>query len=156
MLRRQRRRPFARTGRRVDTRPATPIMGAGTPACLLNQKGKPQGGHPCPPTFRVIETFWGSGGGESPLGGAHQRREGGSIAHGEVRQHLAVNLDAGLRQPVDKAAIGQALSAGSGIDTLDPEAAELPLAVPPVGVGVAQRVEDRLVGLRNRRCRTPL
>ena len=62
--------------------------------------------------------------------------------HGQVGQHLAVDLDAGQAQPVDEAAVGQRLvmAAHCGINPLDPQRTEVALAV----LAVAGRI---LVGL---------
>src|SRR5690606_4047162 len=59
---------------------------------------------------------------------------------------LAIDLDARLVQAVDEAAIGQAVLAGSRVDALDPQGAEIALAVLAVAVGVLQRLFDRLLG----------
>src|SRR5690606_7498803 len=64
----------------------------------------------------------------------------------EIRQHLAVDLDAGLVEAVDEAAIGQAVLADSGVDALDPERAEIALAILAVAIGILQRLLDSLLG----------
>ena len=50
----------------------------------------------------------------------HDLRKARRIVIGDRRQHLAVDLDACLVQPVDKAAIGQAMFPHRRVDALDP------------------------------------
>jgi hypothetical protein len=66
--------------------------------------------------------------------------------HGDVREHLAVDLDAGLVQTVDDAAVRQPIQARRGIDTRDPQGAEFALVLPPVAVGVLSGLDDGLLG----------
>src|SRR5690606_28103301 len=63
-----------------------------------------------------------------------------------VRQHLAVQGDAGLHQAVDEAAVAHAVDAGRGVDARDPQGAELALLLLAADVGVLQRLRDRLLG----------
>jgi hypothetical protein len=84
--------------------------------------------------------------GERLLGLGDQRSECLRLVDRHVGQHLAVDLDAGLVQAVDQAAIGQAVLAGGGVDALDPERAEIALADLAVAIGVLQRLLDRLLG----------
>jgi hypothetical protein len=65
---------------------------------------------------------------------------------GHVGQHLAIDLDAGLAETVDQAAIGQAVLSRGGVDTLDPQRAEIALADLAVAIGILQRLLDRLLG----------
>src|ERR1700749_910908 len=65
---------------------------------------------------------------------------------GEVRQHLAVDVDPGLREPADKSAVGQAVFAATGVDALDPERAEIALLLLAADVVVLQRTIDRGIG----------
>ena len=53
-----------------------------------------------------------------------QRLERSRLADGELGQDLAVDLDPGLAEAVDKSAIGQAVLAHGGVDALDPQGAE--------------------------------
>ena len=79
-----------------------------------------------PSTLR-LDLRRAQGGGQLRLGlladGAKCRR----VVHGEVGEDLAVDLDAGLVQPVDHAAVGQAVHAGRGVDARDPQRAEVAL-----------------------------
>src|SRR5829696_3336378 len=67
------------------------------------------------------------------------------VAHGDVREHLAVDLDPGLAEAVDELGVAHSLTPGSGIDADDPELAHLPLADPAVAVGVLARAHELLV-----------
>src|SRR3979409_2479245 len=67
------------------------------------------------------------------------------VADGDVGQHLAVELDLGQLQAVHQLAVAHALLAGGGVDALDPQAAELALAVLAVAVGVGARLEQLLL-----------
>jgi len=60
------------------------------------------------------------GGSESGLRLLDESGKGLWLAHGEIGQNLAVDLDTGLVEPVDKSGIGQPEIAGRGIDALDP------------------------------------
>src|SRR6185312_645694 len=91
----------------------------------------------------VLEVF------ERDLGLRHEGRKSLRLVDGHVGQHLAVDLDAGLVEAVDEAAIAQAVLAGGGVDALDPERAERALADLAVAIGVLQRLLDRLLGDAN-------
>jgi hypothetical protein len=71
------------------------------------------------------------------------------LAHGEVGEDLAVDLDAGLAQAVHEArvaGVAQALLARGGVDAADPQAPEVVLLVAAVAVLVVGGVEQRLLG----------
>ena len=63
-----------------------------------------------------------------------------------VRQHLTVNFDASQVQAVDELAVGQFVHACCGIDTLNPQRAELALALATVAIGILTRLYYRLLG----------
>src|SRR5262249_38068865 len=75
---------------------------------------------------------------QSLLGDANQVREGGGIRHGEGRQHLAVDLVAGLLQAVHQAAVRDGVLPRRGVDAYDPQAPEVALARLAVPVGVLE------------------
>ena len=75
-----------------------------------------------------------------------QRAEGGGVVNRQVRQHLAVHLDAGLVQAVHEHAVRQAALACTGVDAHDPQRAELALALTAVAVGVLTGLDDGLIG----------
>src|SRR5215212_3649566 len=84
--------------------------------------------------------------GQGSLGALHIGREGGRLVDGHLGQDLAVDLDPGLAETVDKSRIGQAVLAHRRVEPLDPERAEGALLVLAVAVGVLQALLDRLLG----------
>src|SRR6476620_6383182 len=79
-------------------------------------------------------------------GGLGKSGEGLGIAHGDVGQDLAVELDAGQLQAVHELAVAEAVLAGRRVDARDPEAAEVALAVAPIAVRVGVRLHQRFLG----------
>src|SRR3954463_14018548 len=79
-------------------------------------------------------------------GASGKTSEGLGVADGDVGEHLAVELDLGQAQPVHQLAVAHALLAGGGVDALDPQAAELALAVLAVAVRVRAGLEQLLLG----------
>ena len=73
-----------------------------------------------------------------------QRLERLRLVHCEIGEDFAVDLDAGLVQPVDKSAVGQADLASGGIDALNPQGAEIALSVLAVAIGILAGLLDRL------------
>ena len=73
------------------------------------------------------------------LGLLGDRLERRRLGDREIRQHLAVDRDARLREAVDKDAVGHAERTNRGIDALDPERAERAL----LALAVAERVLRR-------------
>src|SRR2546430_10202395 len=59
---------------------------------------------------------------------------------------ISVDFDTGLVQAVDDAAVGKSVQARRGVDTRDPQCAELTLVLPPVAVGVLACLDDGLLG----------
>src|SRR3954469_10203689 len=57
------------------------------------------------------------------------------VAHGDVSQHLAVQLDTGQLETVHELRVAHAVELGGGIDAGDPQATEVALAVAAVTVG---------------------
>src|SRR5690625_1325656 len=68
------------------------------------------------------------------------------VVHGQVGQHTTINLDAGLVQAVDQAAVAQVELARGRVDAHDPQAAELALLLLAADVGVLVGLDDRLLG----------
>src|SRR4029078_6454138 len=66
------------------------------------------------------------------------------LPHGEIAPDLAVDLNTGLVEPVDKSGIGQPGFAGRSIDALDPQRAEGPLLAAAVAVLILAGLLDRL------------
>src|SRR4051812_11643575 len=80
------------------------------------------------------------------LGLADQLREGRRLLAGQVREHLAVDLDAGLLDAVHELRVGETVLTHAGIDALDPQAAEIAL----LGAAVAIRILQALLDLFDR------
>ena len=59
------------------------------------------------------------------------------VVEGEVGKDLAVDFDAGFRQLVDKLAVVHIVLAHGGVDTHNPQAAELALLVSSVAIRVS-------------------
>src|SRR5436305_1713263 len=68
------------------------------------------------------------------------------VAHGDVGQHLAVQLDARGAQAVHELRIAHSVLAGRRVDARDPQATEVALAVAAIAVGVGLGLEQRLLG----------
>src|SRR5690606_27059099 len=68
------------------------------------------------------------------------------VVHGQVGQHFAVQADFSLAQTGDQTAVAQAVGAAGGVDTGNPQRAELALALAAVTVGILARLDDRLLG----------
>ncbi len=79
------------------------------------------------------------------LGQVNDLRKGGAIVDGQFGQHLPVDDNARFLQPVHQLAVGDAIQAGGGVDSGDPQLAEVPPAQPPVNVGIMQRLHHLLV-----------
>ena len=62
--------------------------------------------------------------------------EGLGIVHSEVGKHLAVELDVVLVKFAHKDGVRDTVDAATGVDTVDPQRAELALLVLSVAVGV--------------------
>ena len=68
----------------------------------------------------------------------HDGLEGIVVVHGEVGEGLAVDGDACLVDGTHQLAVRHAFHAGSGVDTLNPESAEIALLGPSVTVSVGK------------------
>src|ERR1700733_15144159 len=75
-----------------------------------------------------------------------QGAEGGSVAIGQIRKKLAIQLTSSLLQSVHETAVGNIGGAAGGSDAHDPQAAEIALLEAPAFVAVAQRLLYRLLG----------
>src|SRR5438477_6070450 len=83
---------------------------------------------------------------EVVLRNLHQPSKGTAVAHGQVSQHLAVDLHSGLAKAVHQLVVRQARLPRSGVDARDPQLAHLPLASAAVAERIRQRMQDRFVG----------
>src|ERR1700688_3859962 len=83
---------------------------------------------------------------ERRLGLADDRLEGRRLGDREVREHLAVDHDAGLAQAGDEAAVIEAERAHCGVEPLNPQRAERSLLPLAVAEGILARLLHRLLG----------
>src|SRR5467141_541342 len=67
------------------------------------------------------------------------------VANGEVREHLAVDVDVGALQAGHERAVAHAELAHRGVDAGDPQRAELALLLPAVAIGILARLHQRLL-----------
>ncbi len=70
----------------------------------------------------------------------------GRIRNGQIRKNLAVKLNAGPFQTIDKLAVGNIVHAGACIDSGNPESSEITFALPAIPVGIHQRLVYRISG----------
>src|SRR5437899_9682929 len=83
------------------------------------------------------------------LGLLGDRLERRRLVDGEIRQHLAVDRDARLREAVDKDAVGHAERAHGRVQALDPERAEGALLALAVAEGILPGLLDGGLGGAN-------
>jgi hypothetical protein len=75
-----------------------------------------------------------------------QPAERSAIPCGDVGQHLAIHLNVGLLQPVDKTTIAQAVQARCGVNAGDPKAAEIAFAVASIAKRIKEGFQHRFIG----------
>ena len=83
---------------------------------------------------------------EGGFGGRDQPGEGFRIVDGDLGEHLAVHLDAGLLEAAHEDGIADAVDAASSVDALDPELTIIPLDEATGIVSVTERVANLLFG----------
>jgi hypothetical protein len=84
---------------------------------------------------------------KSGSGRLHQLAESLRVAHGDVCENFAVDLDAGLLEPMYESAVGDSVKAAGGVDSCYPEPAEVALSGSTVPVSVLFCVLDSFFGL---------
>src|SRR5262245_13979424 len=84
--------------------------------------------------------------GERGLGLRHDRLERHRLTDREIGQHLAVDENAGPRQAVDKAAVGESKGPHRGVQALNPKRAERALAALAIAKRILVRLLHRLLG----------
>ena len=84
---------------------------------------------------------------KSGLGLLDDGLEGLRIGDGQFGQSATIKLNAGEVQALDEAVVGDAFSADGGVDTLDPQLAEVALASLAVAEVVGKGVKQLLLGL---------
>src|SRR5438132_2497431 len=88
----------------------------------------------------------GSRGLESARRLLDELRKRARLGDGELRQHLAIDLDTGFDQALDEAVVGHAVLAAGRADPGDPQAPEHSLLVAAIAVGVVAALHVLLVG----------
>src|ERR1700676_5318163 len=68
------------------------------------------------------------------------------VMHRKIGEHLAVDGEPGLAQPVDQGAVGHPAQPRRGVDARDPQRAELTLLLAAAAIGVLTGLDDRLLG----------
>ena len=68
------------------------------------------------------------------------------IVQGEVGKHLTVDFDTSLCQSAHQLRVADTLHAGSGVDTLNPQSAEIALLVAAIAIGVGQTLLPGVLG----------
>ena len=68
------------------------------------------------------------------------------MIHGQISQHLAVNLNPGLMQGTHQLRIRHTFQTGSSIDTLNPQSAEVSLLILTVAERISQTFLPRILG----------
>src|SRR5580700_7193738 len=109
-----------------------------------NQQGKAipsQGGNALPCLVCCNSVNLG-GCAQSGLRLPDQRGESGCVVHGEIGEHLAIQLDAGLLQAVDQLRVRDAVDLRGGVDAHNPDGAVLPLLALAAAVGKLQPALD--------------
>src|SRR5258708_11934115 len=86
-------------------------------------------------------------GAERAFRGAHQLGKQCVAFLRELREHLAIDLDARLLQPVHEAAVRDAALASERIDTRDPERSELALFLLAIAIGIGQALFESRASL---------
>src|SRR5690606_27243488 len=66
------------------------------------------------------------------------------VMHRQIGQHTAIKTNIGLAQTGNQTAVAQTAGTGRGVDTHDPERAELTLALTTVTIGVLTGLDDGL------------
>jgi len=84
---------------------------------------------------------------EGCLGLLDNAVEGIDVVHGEVGKDLTIHLDVCGLEAFDEARVSQILTTDSSADTLDPKAAELPLALLTVTILILVSLADGVLGV---------
>src|ERR1700676_489640 len=83
---------------------------------------------------------------EACLGFLCDGRKGRHVMYRKIGEHLAIDGEARLAQPVDQRAIGHPAQTRRRVDASDPQRAELTLLFAPSAIGVLTGLDDRLLG----------
>src|SRR6266478_6138271 len=83
---------------------------------------------------------------EAGLGFLCDGRKGRHVMYRKIGEHLAIDGEARLVQPVDQRAVAHSAQTRRGVDAGDPQCAELTLLFAPAAIGVLTGLDDRLLG----------
>ena len=83
---------------------------------------------------------------ERRLGLPDYRGECRLVGHRQIGKHLAIDFDRRFFQAVHEDAIGDPKLPGAGVDTGDPQAAKIALALTAIAIGVLARLHHRFLG----------
>src|ERR1700733_772061 len=111
---------------------------------VMNEKRRP----PCgaAPGWRCWWVGVSSAGRQRLAGAVGKASEGVGVADGDVREDLAVQLDARELEAVDELGVREVVLARRRVDPGDPQPPEVALAVAPVAVAVLVGLEQGLLG----------
>src|ERR1017187_4266875 len=84
---------------------------------------------------------------ERALRGAHQLGKQSVALLRELREHLAIDLDARFFEPVHQAAVRDSAFAGQRVDTRNPERAVIALFLLAIAIGVGEALFERRASL---------
>src|SRR5579863_5026420 len=84
---------------------------------------------------------------ERILRDAHQLGKQTIALQRQQREHLAIDFDPSLAQPIDETAVGHAELASEGIDPRNPEGAIIALVLFAIAIGVGQALFESIAGL---------
>jgi len=76
----------------------------------------------------------------------YERSKSRGVVDRNVRQDLSVQIDTGALEPVDELTVRDLGHAAGGIDSNDPERAEVPLLQPAADIAITQRFLDGFLG----------
>jgi hypothetical protein len=74
-------------------------------------------------------------GGSRTLGLFDQDVKGSGIFDGDLRKHLAIELDAGMREAIDENAVTSSTHFACGGDSSDPETTEFTTTISTIAIG---------------------
>src|SRR5690348_15945778 len=122
-----------------------PNVSIATP-CTKKKRGEGSGPLPARLHHNVRRERRNASSSQAGLGLLGDRAKRRDVVHGEIRQHLAVDGDAGFVEARDQAAVGQSELARGRVDAHDPQRAELALLLLAADVGVLLGLGDGLLG----------
>src|SRR6476659_826408 len=96
-----------------------------------------------PASFCVAESALDT---EAGFGFFDKLRKRGLVHHRDIPEHLAVDRDGVLLEPVHEHTVRQAVLAHGGVDPRDPQAAEVALLVAAIAIGILPGAHARFVG----------